>query len=107
MAPPVILYPRVFLGQSDPRITQSVALALKQSFQHVLEFRGKLGLHLITSDAPLTVPSANEFVERMPLAARRDLVEWERGKSPQTASRDFLSGHVPIASILPPPAFAI
>lgn len=83
--------------------TQSVALALKQSFPYLLAFKGAVGLHLIASTTPLHVPNADEFVKRMPLAARRDLVEWEHETSPQAAARGILSRQIPFDSLLPAP----
>jgi predicted membrane-bound spermidine synthase len=83
--------------------TQSVALALKQSFPYLLAFKGAVGLHLIASLTPLHVPNADEFVKRMPLAAQRDLVEWEHETTPQAAARGILSRQIPFDSLLPAP----
>jgi predicted membrane-bound spermidine synthase len=83
--------------------TQSVALALKESFPYILAFKGAVGLHLIASTTPLRVPNADEFVKRMPLAARKDLVEWEHETSPQTAARGILARQIPFDSLLPAP----
>jgi spermidine synthase len=92
-----------WLLSTEPRIAQSVALALEQSFPHVVAFRGPLGLHFIASATPLIIPSADELVERMPQTARRDWVEWEAGKSAEAEARDVLSSRVSFASLLPRP----
>ena len=85
------------------RTTESAALALKQSFPYILVFKGAVGLHLIASTTPLRVPNADEFLKRMPLAARKDLVEWEHATSPLAAARGILSRQIPFDSLLPAP----
>ncbi len=91
-----------WLPLTEPRLTQSVALALKESFPYVLAFKGNVGWHFIASAAPLVIPSAKEFVARMPRAARRDLVEWAGGEGAEAEARDILSHQVPFATLMPP-----
>jgi spermidine synthase len=92
-----------WMPRTELRLTQSAALALRQSFPYVLVFTATWGTHFIASMTPLALPDANEFVKRMPSAARRDLIEWEGRKSPQTVIRDILGRQVPLGSLLPPP----
>ena len=92
-----------WLPTTEPRITQSVALALKESFPYVLAFKGNVGWHFIASATPLVIPNAGEFVRRMPQAARKDFVEWAGGEGPEAEARDILSDQRPFASLLPPP----
>ena len=92
-----------WLPTTEPRITQSVALALKDSFRYVLAFKGNVGWHFIASAAPLVIPNANEFVGRMPTAARKDLIEWAAGEGPEAEAHDILSSQMPFARLLPPP----
>jgi hypothetical protein len=92
-----------WLPYAERGTTQSVALALKQSFPYLLAFKGAVGIHFMASATPLRVPTADEFVKRMPLAARRDLVEWEHATSPQAAARGILSRQIPFDSLLPAP----
>ena len=37
------------------------------------------GLHFLASMRPLTPPTVDQFVARMPDAAKKDLMEWESG----------------------------
>lgn len=92
-----------WLPRTEPRLSQSVALALTRSFPYVLVFTASFGSHFIASMTPLALPNANDFVKRMPSSARRDLVEWEGHKSPQTVVRDMLNRQVALDSVLPPP----
>jgi spermidine synthase len=100
------LAPRGILAQwtprTEPRITEAILLALKQSFPYVAIFKGNVGLHLLASDASFAIPSAKEFVRRMPPTAQRDLVEWEAGKTPEDAARLILSKQIAASSILGP-----
>jgi spermidine synthase len=90
-----------WLPRTEPRLAQSVALAIRQSFPYVLVFSARNGSHFIASMTPLRVPSSHEFVNRMPAAARRDFVEWEGSQSPQTVVQEMLSHQVTFESMLP------
>ena len=91
-----------WLPFTEPRLAQSVALALNESFPYVLVFKGNVGWHFIVSEKPLVIPNAKEFVERMPRSARKDLIEWAHGESPEAEARDILSTQISFASLLPP-----
>ena len=92
-----------WLPITEPRTTQSVTLALKESFPYVLAFKGNVGWHFIASAKPLVIPDAREFVGRMPQAARKDLIEWAGGVGPEVEAHDILSTRMPFATLLPPP----
>jgi hypothetical protein len=88
-------------------ILQSVALAIVRSFPYVRAYRdvdsgqGLAGIHFIASMSPLPRPSAKEFVARLPLRARYDLVEWQPGVTAEAAATRILAGEVPLSSVLP------
>lgn len=84
---------------------QSVALALARSFPYVTAYRDVDGLirgvHFIASMAPIPRLSAREFVARMPRSARRDLLEWQKDETAETAAAKILAGQIPLNSVLP------
>jgi spermidine synthase len=75
-------------------IESAIARSLADSFDHVVAFRSfdGMGTHYTASQAPIAIPSAEEFVSRLPESARRDLVEWNTG--------DFRNVHVFVARVL-------
>ena len=65
----------------EPLIANAIARSLVESFDYVVAF-GALegrGTHYTASMSPIRFPSVDEFVARLPEAARRDLVEWNTG----------------------------
>lgn len=85
------------LQQWVPRAEGFTLLSMLQAatnvFQHVLVFQSPddLGMHILASQAPLPVPTPQEFVARMPPAAVRDLLEWPQiGASAEQAVTDLL-----------------
>lgn len=59
-------------------VRQAVARSITNVFPQVRAFRSieGWGIHFLASMQPITVPTAEEFVARMPEAARRDLLQW-------------------------------
>lgn len=96
-----------WLPRTEARTAQSVALALKQSFPYVRVFKGDFGVHFLAAMQPIAVPGAREFVKRMPPQARRDLVEWEKGKSPRDVAAEIVRSEIPLSSLLPPPGAGV
>ena len=94
-----------WVPSTEKKLTGSIALALARSFKHVLAFKGSstYGVQFIASEKPLTVPSAEELIARMPPAARKDLVEWEHGRSPRAEMQAILNDQIAFAPLLPPP----
>ena len=80
----------------------SVARAFVQSFRYVKVFGSVtgLGLHLLGSDAPIQVPSASVLADRLPPAAREDLVEWGPKPRAEQMLGVVLSHEVPVRRIL-------
>jgi spermidine synthase len=90
-----LLYSREFYQLIKPRLTeggilhqwypggdyktfQAILRAAAAEFPHVRVTRAfdKWGYHILCSEQPLTQRSAGELYDRLPEAARRDLVEW-------------------------------
>ena len=90
----------------EPLIESAIARALADSFPHVVAFRSfdARGTHFTASMAPLTIPAPEEFLARLPEAARRDMVEWNTGdlRDAQTFIRTVLGGRVPVEELLAP-----
>ena len=59
----------------------AIARSLVASFPHVIAFHSVelRGTHFVASMEPIRIPTAEEFVARLPEKARRDLVEWNTG----------------------------
>jgi len=88
----------------EPLIENAIARALADSFPHVAAFRSfdGRGTHFTASMTPWAVPTAAEFVARLPEAARRDMVEWNTGelRDVQTFAATVLKGQVAIEQLL-------
>ncbi len=88
----------------DTLINNAIARALVESFDHVVAFRAieLAGTHYTASMSPIHVPDAEEFISRLPAAARLDLVEWNSGdrRDPRTFMKDVLKQRVEVASLL-------
>lgn len=92
-----------WLPDAGPRVRESVALALRQVFPHVLAFRARrgTGVHFMASMAPIRLPDVATFIARMPPAARRDLMEWHGKQSLRSVVHTILARQEPIAAVLP------
>ena len=67
--------------KGESLIESAIARSLVESFPHVVAFRSfdGWGTHFTASMTPIAVPTAEEFLGRLPEAARHDLVEWNTG----------------------------
>ena len=85
-------------------IESAIARALADSFPHVAAFRSfdGRGTHFTASMTPWAIPTPEEFLARLPEAARRDLVEWNTGdlRDAQTFVRTVLNRRVPVEQLL-------
>ncbi len=82
----------------------AIARSLVNSFPHVIAFRAVelRGTHFVASMEPIRVPTAEEFVARLPAKARRDLVEWNTGdlRDPRAFIAEVLKRQVPVEDLL-------
>jgi spermidine synthase len=87
-----------WLPIGEARIARAVARSLREAFPHVRVFGSTAGwgFHFLASMQPISVPTPDEFVERMPARARIDLVEWSNHKDPRTDAKDILSREIPL-----------
>ena len=67
--------------KGESLIESAIARSLVESFPHVVAFRSfdGWGTHFTASMTPIAVPTPEEFLGRLPEAARHDLVEWNTG----------------------------
>jgi spermidine synthase len=98
-----------WVPQADAATVASIALSLEQSFPYIRVFKedGDQGFHFIASMSPIPAITAATFVQRMPAAAQRDLVEWEPGVTPLQYAAHILGNEVPLSSVLPAPGASI
>ena len=63
-------------------ITNAVSRSIAESFPHVRAFRSMegWGIHYLASMEPIVIPSEQEFIARLPIRARADLLEWVWGE---------------------------
>ena len=61
----------------EPKMLQAVVASIRNSFPYVKIFRGLkgFGFHFLASRTPFQTPTVDEFILRMPEAARLDLLE--------------------------------
>ena len=89
----------------------AIARSLVNSFAHVIAFRAVelRGTHYMASMQPIRVPTADEFVARLPEKARRDLVEWNSGdlRDPHAFIVEVLKRQVPVEDLLEADASAV
>jgi spermidine synthase len=73
-----------FPGAPEHDALPAMAQALRNQFPYVRVFRSLegWGYHFLASLSPIPELTAEEFVARMPEAARRDLLEWAPGRAP-------------------------
>lgn len=105
----VAFHDRTLAMASDPGVRgrtplSAVLRSAVEEFEHVRVYPSFLGWgwHIILSDEPLVEPSVDQFVTRMPLRARDDLLEWNRGTHGDLHSfvSAILSTRVAIARVL-------
>ncbi len=62
----------------EPAIREAVLRSAARAFPHMRIYRSHhgFGLHILLSRQPIRVPDADTFIERLPPAARADLLEW-------------------------------
>jgi spermidine synthase len=86
-------------GPEAEAISRSIAV----SFPYVKTYRSLYGtgLHILASRQPLKAPTPDQFVRRLPQAARKDLMEWiPAGKEIHEVARLILSQEVFLESVL-------
>jgi spermidine synthase len=92
-----------WLPENKGSTLAAAARSLVESFPYVIAFRSThlVGVHMIASMAPITLPSPAEFVARMPKSAQRDLLEWSGDESAEAVANDILSHRVPLSDLTP------
>lgn len=76
----------------EPAIERAVLTSLRAVFPQVKVFHSieGWGYHFLASDRPLTSPSVEQALARMPAAATQDLMEWYPGRTPREVWREML-----------------
>lgn len=68
--------------ESDPVDVTAVSRSLRNSFPYVRAFLDEFGIHFLCSDRQLPARTAADLFQRMPVAAVKDLAEWEDDSKP-------------------------
>ncbi|REK27761.1 MAG: spermidine synthase [Planctomycetota bacterium] len=65
-----------FYRGGEAKLLQAIDTSIRSQFPHVKVFASisGTGYHFIASQAPLRTPTVSEFIDRMPAAAREDLI---------------------------------
>ena len=94
----------------EKKIRQALVRSLADSFRYVKIYRSisGWGYHLIGSDSPIPALTPKQFLERLPLTARKDLMEWFPDDAPQAvADRIFWHEVDPQAILTEGPAVRV
>jgi spermidine synthase len=78
----------------ENKITDAVARSLMESFPYVKTFppfEGG-GIYYVASMDPITIPSEDEMIAKMPPAAREDLMEWAGNENLENYARKVFTG---------------
>lgn len=88
----------------DDSIQYAVARSLQESFPYVTAFRsiGDWGYHFLASMASIPEIAPPEFVARLPVNARRDLMEWNPDITIEKMAENILSRRTDLEKLLPP-----
>jgi spermidine synthase len=90
----------------DELVNSAIARSLVESFDFVVAFRSFEfhGVHFAASMSPIQVPSVDEFVSRLPPAAKVDLVEWNAGERRDVRSfvEQVLERRIDVSALLNP-----
>jgi len=88
----------------EEKILNAIARSLYKSFDHVKVFHSikDKGYHFLASDQPITIPTAKQFLSRMPEEAKKDLMEWYRSETTEQIVTQVLRREIPLAEVLNP-----
>jgi spermidine synthase len=77
----------------EGRVLEAVLRSLVLSFPYVKVFRSieNWGFHFLASMSPITIPSVQAAISRMPQAARKDLMEWYPKRTMEDVIADIVS----------------
>jgi spermidine synthase len=94
-----------FPPSEDASIQDAVARALHESFPYVVAFRSiaDWGYHFLASMTPIPDITPEEFVARLPEAAKRDLAEWTPDTTIDAIAKAILSRRTDLDALLPRP----
>jgi hypothetical protein len=95
-----------WLPDAEDRIVQAVTKSLVQAFPHVDVYRAAGGYHFLASMEPIPALTPAEFAERLPEAARRDLLEWNPDDTVASFTAAVLAERTTLATVLPDAAAA-
>jgi len=86
----------------EPATRQAVARSVFNSFPYTRVFGSveNWGYHFLASMSPIEVSNPGELAQRLPEAARRDLLEWAPNEEVVTYLNRVLSKEVPIDHLL-------
>jgi predicted membrane-bound spermidine synthase len=76
---------QVWCPGGDPATMAAITRALFRSFPYVIGYESmeNWGVHYLVSMQPIADLEPEDLARKMPLAAARDMVEWNPGKTPE------------------------
>lgn len=86
----------------ERKILEAVARTLKNEFPFVRAFNSieGWGYHFLASNKPIEIPSVESMIQKMPLEAQKDLMEWYPGKTIHETVTQILNKEVPVDSVI-------
>jgi spermidine synthase len=75
---------QMWLPKADPAAKRAVAGSICKSFPYVVSFPSiqRWGMHFLASMEPIEKQTPDELLLRMPVSAKKDLLEWAPGQEP-------------------------
>ena len=88
--------------QGEKKILQGVARSLAEVFPHVRAYKSLTGrgYHFLVSMRPFETPRPEEMVERLPKAAKEDLLEWSGDTTLMEMAENILSREVSASQLM-------
>jgi spermidine synthase len=92
-----------WIPTGDEPIMRAIVRTLHDSFPYVIFYRSieDWGLHALASMTPVKPLTPEEFLNRLPPRARRDLMEWYPGRPIEEVAQAILSRRTDIGQIVP------
>ncbi|MFO7666736.1 MAG: hypothetical protein R6V76_08965 [Desulfobacterales bacterium] len=86
----------------ERKILEAVSRTLKNEFPFVRAFLSieGWGYHFLASNNPIEIPTVESMIQKMPLEAQEDLMEWYPGKTLQETVTQILNKEVSVDSLI-------
>ncbi|KJR43268.1 spermidine synthase with an [Candidatus Magnetoovum chiemensis] len=86
----------------EEKILHAAARSLTDAFAYVKAFKSieDWGIHFLASNRPINIPSKEVFAQRMPKAAKKDMLEWFEHDDIDAIVSEILKKEIPLKNLL-------